>query len=545
MEKSSAKSHVLAENAFATTRGGPFSTPKFCPGRAFCLLQPGRVSNCRHIRFATVVYNTQKAIEVSGGKLDSRNGCLNLSPSLATIPGHTPRQACFRTGKDGIPGSHLGAGDLTPQRSFSSMISLLTRLKPMKNCRQPASVLCRCLVRGAHWTWAASCVCVLSVLAQGTSQAAPPPASSTPASSTPQDAQPQTVPAQPSTGQWLWPRGNAQGTGAITNTLPAELQVAWEFTADEAIEGEPIVTAEAVFVADVFGKVYALSRQTGKLLWMKDYETGFLAAPMVHQGKLIIGDVDGQVYALQVGDGKELWKHSTAGEISGAAAVYKDSILIASQDGKLYSLDDQTGKQRWVYEAEDQIQCSPSISGDRTFLGGCDARLHIVDLKSGKSAAKSLPLSGPTGSTPAICGDYAIVPVMDGIVFAFDLKTMKQLWAYQDLEQDQDYRSSAATNGEVVIVSSQRKHIDALDLKTGKRLWRHTLRRRSDASPVIAGDDVWVPATDGRLLRLSLQDGREKWTYEVRGSFIGGVAVTGDELFIADDDGIVRCFRKK
>ena len=62
---------------------------------------------------------------------------------------------------------------------------------------------------------------------------------------------------------------------------------------------------------------------------------------------------------------------------------------------------------------------------------------------------------------------------------------------------------------------------------------------------MIAGEDVWVPATDGRLLRLSLEDGSEKWTYEVRGSFIGGVAVTDNELFIADDDGIVRCFRKK
>ncbi|MDB4331506.1 PQQ-like beta-propeller repeat protein, partial [bacterium] len=73
---------------------------------------------------------------------------------------------------------------------------------------------------------------------------------------------------------------------------------------------------------------------------------------------------------------------------------------------------------------------------------------------------------------------------------------------------------------------------------------RYTLKRRSDASPVIAGEDVWIAASDGRLIRLSLKDGKEKWTYEVRGSFLAAPAIVGDELFIGDDDGILRCFAK-
>jgi outer membrane protein assembly factor BamB len=128
-------------------------------------------------------------------------------------------------------------------------------------------------------------------------------------------------------------------------------------------------------------------------------------------------------------------------------------------------------------------------------------------------------------------------------VFGFDWKTRKQRWRYTDPVQEQEYRSSAAVSGDVAVVSSQRKHIDAIDTRTGKRLWRHTLRRRSDASPVIAGQDVWIPATDGRLLRLALADGSLKWSYEIRGGFVGSVAIAGQELFVADDEGVVRCFR--
>ena len=60
---------------------------------------------------------------------------------------------------------------------------------------------------------------------------------------------------------------------------------------------------------------------------------------------------------------------------------------------------------------------------------------------------------------------------------------------------------------------------------------------------MIAGKDVWIAATDGRLIRLELDNGtEEKWSYEIRGSFLAGPAIAGQELFIADDDGVVRCF---
>ena len=270
-----------------------------------------------------------------------------------------------------------------------------------------------------------------------------------------------------------------------------------------------------------------------------------LVSPIYSDGRLVISDWDGKVYLLSADDGKELWTHETQSEINGSPTIHEDKVLVASSDAKLYCFRLQTGEPVWTYEADDQIQCSPTVAGDNTFLGGCDGKLHVVDLKTGKSAGETLPLDGPTGSTPAILNDVAIVPTYGGCVFAFDWKNAKQLWKYEDFEQAQEYRTSAAIKDEIVIVLSERKQIDALNLRTGKRLWRRTVRRGANASPVIAGSDVWIADSKGLLLRLSLQDGSEKWSYEVRGDFIGGVAVTDSELFVADDDGILRCFRSK
>jgi outer membrane protein assembly factor BamB len=166
----------------------------------------------------------------------------------------------------------------------------------------------------------------------------------------------------------------------------------------------------------------------------------------------------------------------------------------------------------------------------------------MVDLKTGQAIGEPLPLGGPTGSTPAVKGNQAFLPIMDGVVLAFDWQKPAQLWSYQDEERPQEYRGSVALSDDLVIVSSQNKQVDALDMATGQRRWRYTLRRRADASPVITGEDVWIASSDGRLVRLALADGNETWSYEIRGAFLAGPAVAGQKLFIADDQGIVRCF---
>lgn len=345
---------------------------------------------------------------------------------------------------------------------------------------------------------------------------------------------------------WPVPRGDAQSTGATPQSLPNDLQVRWEFKADEAIESTPVISDGRVFVADVMGKIYAISQADGKELWRRNYDTGFLASPAIQREHLVIGDYEGNLYCIDVKSGKEHWKVVVDGEINGSAAFHGENVLVTSQDGKLHCFAMSDGAAVWSYQTEDQIRCSPTVAGGRTFLGGCDGQLHIVDLATGKAAGEPLPLGGPTGSTPAVRGNKAFLPIMDGAVLAFDWKEQKELWRYEDEDRPQEYRNSVAVSDQLVIASSQYKQVDAISTETGKLQWRHTLRRRADASPVIAGDDVWIAATDGRLVRLSLADGTdEKWSYEIRGSFLAAPAIAGGELFIADDDGVVRCFGAK
>lgn len=344
---------------------------------------------------------------------------------------------------------------------------------------------------------------------------------------------------------WPVPRGDAQSTGSAPQSLPTKLQILWEFKAAEAIETTPVVADGRVFVGDVFGQLYAVGLDDGAELWRKNYDTGFMASPAVRDGLVVIGDIDGKLYAIDAKTGEQKWVQEAKGEISGAAAFYESNVLVTSQDGSLSCFQVADGTPVWTYQTDDQIRCNPTLAGHYTFLGGCDGSLHVVDIKTGKADGEPLPLGGPTGSTPVVSGSKVILPIMDGVILAFDWKQKKQLWGHEDPEQAQEYRGSGAVSGDLFVVSSRNKHIDAISIADGTRRWRYTVRRRSDASPVIAGEDVWIASTDGRLTRLALADGKEKWSYEIRGSFLAAPAIAGDRMIIADDDGVVRCFGVK
>ena len=80
--------------------------------------------------------------------------------------------------------------------------------------------------------------------------------------------------AEPSTGDWPMFRGDAQGSGVATTTLPPndQLEVLWEYKVkgrDGAFEASPIVVKnqsdgkQTVYVADLDGKVYSIDLETG------------------------------------------------------------------------------------------------------------------------------------------------------------------------------------------------------------------------------------------------------------------------------------------
>ncbi len=353
--------------------------------------------------------------------------------------------------------------------------------------------------------------------------------------------------ADPHNPDDIWPlfRGDCRSSGVARSALPDKLELLWTFSTSEGgFEATAAIARGMAFVGCLDGNLYALDLVTGKKRWQFATELGFLAPAAVGDSHVFIGDSDGRFYCLDAEQGKEKWRFESDGEINSGANFHRDNVLFGSQDGVLYCLNRDSGELAWKYESEDQIRCFPTAAGDRGFVAGCDGSLHVIDLTNGKEVG-TVDLEAPTGSTPAVWGELALVGTEGNVFFAVNWKQANVVWQYENPKRAFPFRSSAAVTDRIVVVGGRDKLVHAFETQTGQPLWRFSTKGRVDSSPVIVGRRVFVGSTDGRLYELDSTSGKELWRFEAGGSILASPAVAAGRLVIGTDDGDLYCFGKR
>lgn len=341
-----------------------------------------------------------------------------------------------------------------------------------------------------------------------------------------------------------WPmfRGDALSDGVARGPLPDMLKVLWKRSfKNGTFESTATIVDGVVYVGSLDGNLYCLDLATGADKWKFNTELGFKAAAAIRDGNVYVGDTDGKFYCLDAATGTKKWEVASEAEINAGANFYKDKVLFTSQDGGLYCVDATSGKLVWKYTIDNMIQCAPTVVDNRCFLAGCDQKLHIVDLDEGK-AATTLDIGDPTGTTPAVAGDFAYFGTQGAKFLCINWRKAEIIWTYQHAIRKQPYQSSAAVIGDRVIVGGRDRMVHALDAKSGTETWTFATKSGIDSSPVVVGERVFIGAGDGRLYGLSLTTGEKVFEYEAGGGFSSSPAVAERRLVIGNNDGDLFCF---
>lgn len=362
---------------------------------------------------------------------------------------------------------------------------------------------------------------------------------------------------------WPMARGCPSGSGRSALVLRLPLAEAWHREFDKTAFGAvPVIAGGTLYVGDLDGTFHALALDDGATRWtFKTEQGGFPSAAALSSDParplVIVGDDTGIVRAFDRGTGKPAWEYATEGEISGGPTILAgpdgERVLVGSQDASLSCLRLADGELIWKHSIADQIRCSPTVArgtdGDRVFIAGCDGRLHVIDAATGTEAA-TVPIDGPTGTTPAAGGDRVFFGTEGGAFFAIDFLRAAVAWRSQ-AAAGQSYRSSAALAGDLAIVGSRGKAVEAIALADGGKRWRRPMRGRVDAAPVIvnAVRDAAEPRpaavvadAAGKVAVLDAATGEPLWEFDAGGGFVAGAAAASGRIVIASDDGTVWCF---
>jgi outer membrane protein assembly factor BamB len=370
---------------------------------------------------------------------------------------------------------------------------------------------------------------------------------------------------------WTIFRHDNAHTGYSSENLKLPLELTWKYitTPKAGIPSSPAVSAGvAYFCSD--GRLYALNSDTGEMLWIYPSDrrlTGEIrTSPLVGDELVYFGAGDGKLYAIRKEDGQQAWNFVAGAALNSSPVIENGILYFGSASARLYALDARTGKPKWPggFHTPDAIETSPAISNGMIYFVSRDMVLWCALADTGK--VKWTERIGPPtpASTPVVAGGTVYLAV-GSTLQAFQAQTGHVTWAVNLPDEittapavADDGIYFACKDGYLYGISTNGKKKWKKQVEIGVSYAKSTNPERvlvySYASPVVAGNTVFLAGNKGTLLAADAETGEVKWRYEVSPSRLGTTkmssvdisaspVVSNGALYIFADDGTLMSFR--
>lgn len=360
-----------------------------------------------------------------------------------------------------------------------------------------------------------------------------------------------------------WPcfRGpNGIGVAVSTNA-----PVAWDGTTGENILwktklpkpgfNSPVVWGGRVFLSGADGtarEVYCFDAADGKLVWQQavgnvpgaprklpdvDAEVGFAAATMATDGYRVFAIFGtGDVVCFDLG-GKRLWTRNLG--VSDAPYGYSSSLMVyetvliiqydGARTGRALGLDTRTGKTVWdkCRVVEPSWSTPIVVRVNNRMQAIMNAKPDVIghDALTGELLWRVTCMKGEVAPSPAYAAGMVFSGVevagMSGIRLG---ETPEAVWS---LKGDMPDISSPVAKGRHVFFANSAGGVFCVAIETGNVVWTHEFDSGFHASPIVAGDRLYIMDTEGVMHIL-----RAGGTYELIGTCPLGEGATSTAAFV-------------
>jgi outer membrane protein assembly factor BamB len=250
-----------------------------------------------------------------------------------------------------------------------------------------------------------------------------------------------------------------------------------------------------LFALNYSGLLRAFDGATGAVIWSRQLpgQYSFSSAPTVYQGVIYTGGAGsgGTAYAVSADTGVVLWTKSVANGDNSSPAVTDDGVYVSYSCPNVYKLNPVNGAQIWRYSTG----CSggggktPALYNGRLYVRDYNPD-YIFDSQTGGVAgsflSKSVPaFSGNRGfflNGPKGFGSY-------GVLEGRDANTNMLNWSFSG---DGSLQSAVLVVNDYVYVGSNSGKLYAVEAATGSQVWSTTA---GTSIPYVDEQNVSQPLT--------------------------------------------------
>lgn len=297
--------------------------------------------------------------------------------------------------------------------------------------------------------------------------------------------------------------------------------ILWSYPVRNSIKNTIAIDSDIVFAQDAEGYLYAIDAETGKLCWEKKLPVDGLPSlieGLVTNEGIVYAGTGKAMCAFEAKTGKQIWRNEGWGQGQGTTSTLTmgNGLLIGSvQWTSLYGNDAKTGKKLWA-ASDNGLRnrgSSPAMHGPLLYLIS-EKSFFIMEAATGKVVIrKPLPYSVDVTSTPLLTDKEIIFGSVDKGLIALDRETLEEKWV--------------CPVGDALVYTSPYSRQPSATIET---------------SPVLAGNTVYVSASDGAVYGVDKNSGKIVWKHATGAPIFSSVAVSGNSLVVSDFGGNVYTF---
>ena len=280
----------------------------------------------------------------------------------------------------------------------------------------------------------------------------------------------------------------------------------------------PVASGEAIYTAELRGRVSAVNIKNGRFIWQVDANIPISGGPGVGAGLVMVGSTDGEILALSQQTGELRWRSFVSSEILAAPRARDDIVVVRTGDGKLFGLEARGGNRLWIYDRTVPTlslrgTSAPALYEDLVIAGFDSGRLVALELATGRLVWET-QIAIPRGRSdlermvdidaePIIHNRTIYVATFQGKVAAVSLDSGRVEWS-----REISSHAGLAIDHTNVYLTDEQSHVWALDRLTGTSVWKQEqLHHRMLTAPITLASKVLVGDFEGYIHWLGSADG--------------------------------------
>lgn len=337
------------------------------------------------------------------------------------------------------------------------------------------------------------------------------------------------------------------------------------------ITSEPVVAGGVVFTLDAASVVRANSSSDGGLIWSaellplldKSGVEGFGGGIAFENGTLFVGTGFGEMLALSAATGAVQWRYEFDAPIRSAPTVADGRVFFVTRNDIAHALRATTGELLWSIPGPRATNASilggasPAVNGTLVVFPFGTGRLFGVatdgtgrwqaDVNATRLSTTRGTIGEITGD-PVITGGRIYLSNQGGQTVSLTQNNGAQNWTLAE----GSLSAGAAIGGSFFMVSD-RARLMRINASTGAVIWAVQLPEYANANkrkgfivhhgPVVAGGQVFVASSDGRLRAFDPVSGTETYSVNIPGGAASGPVVAAGVMYIQSKNGKLHAFQ--